>query len=165
MDLARFGRHVLMSPLQARRAFPSSTLDALQARISLCEKEHRGEIRFVVEAELDTGRLWREVDSRGRAREVFAQQGVWNTAENNGVLIYVLLADRRVEILADRGIAARVDAGEWEKVCRMMETHFRERRFEAGALAGIDAVGELLKRHFPGGPGRPNELEDRPALI
>lgn len=165
MELARFWRHVLMSPLEARRRFPAATLDALQARIAASERRHRGEIRFVVEAELTTGQLWREVASRDRAREVFAAHGVWNTAENNGVLVYVLLADRRVEIVADRGIAERVAAGEWAGVCRMMEEHFRAGRFEAGSLAGVDAVSELLARHFPGGGERPNELEDRPALI
>ena len=165
MELARFFRHVAMSPLKERRAFPPATLDALQARIAAAEKGHRGEIRFVVEAELSTGQLWREVSSRERAREVFAMQGVWNTAENNGVLIYLLLADHRVEIVADRGIDARVAPPEWEAACRMMEGHFREGRFEQGALAGIDAVSELLARHFPAAGERPNELEDRPALI
>jgi uncharacterized membrane protein len=165
MDLARFWRHVLMSPLTARRQFPPATLDAMQARIAASEERHRGEIRFVVEAELTTAQLWRDLSSRERAREVFALQGVWNTAENNGVLIYVLLADRRVEIVADRGIDARVQPSDWEAVCRMMEQEFRESRYEAGALAGIDAVSELLARHFPGAGKRPNELEDRPALI
>ncbi len=165
MDLARFGRHVLMSPLTARRRFPATTLDAMQARIAAAEERHRGEIRFVVEAELTTGQLWRGQSSRERAREVFALQDVWNTEENNGVLIYVLLADRRVEIVADRGIDARVQPADWEAVCRMMEKEFRAANYEAGALAGIDAVSELLARHFPGGGKRPNELEDRPALI
>ena len=165
MELRRFFRHVAMSPLTARRAFPPATLDALQARIAQCEKGHRGEIRFVVEAELGTAQLWREVSSRDRAREVFAAQGVWNTAENNGVLIYLLLADRRVEIVADRGIDAAASPTEWEATCRMMEAHFREGRFEQGALAGIDAVGELLARHFPARGGDRNELEDRPSLI
>ena len=165
MELARFLRHVAMSPLKARRAFPPATLDAVQARIAASEKRHRGEVRLVVEAELATSQLWRDVSSRERAREVFAQQGVWNTAENNGVLIYLMLADRRVEIVADRGIDARVAASEWEAVCRMMEGHFREGRFEPGALAGIDAVSELLARHFPATGERPNELEDRPSLI
>jgi uncharacterized membrane protein len=165
MELGRFLRHVAMSPLKARRAFPAATLDALQASIAASEKRHRGEIRLVVEAELATTQLWRDVSSRDRAREVFALQGVWNTAENNGVLIYLLLADRRVEIIADRGIDARVAPSEWEAVCRMMEGHFRAGRFEPGALAGIDAVSELLARHFPATGERPNELENRPSLI
>ncbi len=165
MELARFWRHVAMSPLKARRCFPPTTLDRLQARIAQAEKRHRGEIRFVVEAELTTEQLWRGITSRERAREVFASQGVWNTAENNGVLTYLLLADRRVEIVADRGIDARVDPKEWQAICRMMEAHFRERRFEEGALAGVDAVSDLLARHFPGSGERPNELEDRPTVM
>ena len=104
MNLARYLRHVAMSPLVARRRFPPATLDAMQARIAESERRHRGEIRFVVEAELTTAQLWRDVSSRERAREVFASQGVWNTHENNGVLVYVLLADHRVEIVGDRGI-------------------------------------------------------------
>ena len=165
MQLARFWRHVAMSPLRARRSFPPATLDALQARIAAAEKRHRGEIRLVIEAELTTAQLWREVSSRERARQVFAEHGVWNTAENNGVLIYLLLADRRVEVVADRGIDARVEAARWEAACRMMEAHFREGRFETGAAAGIDAVSELLATHFPAAGDRPNELEDRPTLI
>jgi uncharacterized membrane protein len=165
MNLARYWRHVLMSPLTVRRRFADSTLDAMQARIAAAEERHRGEIRFVVEAELSTAQLWREMSSRDRAREVFAMQGVWNTAENNGVLIYVLLADRQVEIVADRGIDARVQPADWEAVCRTMEAHFREGKYEEGALAGIDSVSELLARHFPASGKRANELEDRPALI
>ena len=165
MELGRYWRHFVMSPLTVRRRFPPATLDAMQARVAQAEKAHRGEIRFVVEGELTTAQLWRGQSSRERAREVFAHLGVWNTHENNGVLIYVLLADRRVEILADRGIAARVADGEWAAICSMMESHFREARFEAGALAGIDATSTLLAKHFPAQGARPNELEDRPALI
>ena len=165
MNLARFWRHVAMSPMRVRGAFPHATLDALQKRIAEGEKRHRGEVRFVVEAELTTAQLWRDVTPRERARQVFAEQGVWNTEENNGVLIYLLLADRSVEVVADRGIAARVDPSEWEGTCRMMEAHFREGRFEAGAAAGIDALSDLLARHFPATGERRNELEDRPTLI
>jgi len=154
-----------MSPLEARHRFPPATLDALQAAIARCEQGHRGEIRFVVEAELTTRQLWRDLSSRDRAREVFASHGVWNTAENNGVLIYLLLADRTVEVVADRGISSRVDDGEWQAICRMMESHFRQARFEEGSLAGIESVSTLLARHFPASGSRPNELEDRPALI
>jgi uncharacterized membrane protein len=165
MKLSRYWRHVLMSPLKVRRCFPPATLDAIQAGIAAAEAGHRGEIRLVVEGELTTGQLWRDLPSRDRAREVFACEGVWNTAENNGVLIYLLLADRRVEIVADRGIDARVAANEWEGVCRMMEGHFGDGRYEAGALAGVAAVSDLLSRHFPASGPRPNELEDRPRLI
>ena len=165
MDLARFWRHVRMSPIGAARAFPAATLDAIQRAVADCERRHRGEVAFVVEAELTTWQLWAEVGSRDRAREVFALHGVWNTEENNGVLVYVLLADRRVEIVADRGIDGRVSQAEWEAICRMMEGHFRERRYQEGAIAGVEAVAALLERHFPAqGAGR-NELGDRPVMI
>ena len=165
MNLKRFWRHVLMSPARAARAFGSATMDAIQREVTAQEQGHRGELCFVVEAELTSGQLWQELSSRERAREVFALRGVWNTEENNGVLIYLLLADRRVEIVADRGIDAHVKPDEWQAICRMMERHFAAGRFEEGAVAGVRAASELLARHFPAkGEGR-NELPDRPVLI
>jgi len=165
MDLKRFWRHVLMSPITVRRCFPPSTLDAIQNAVAAEEKRHRGEIRFVVEAELSSADLWNEVGSRDRARHVFATQGVWNTEENTGVLVYLLLADRRVEIVADRGITAKVAESEWAAVCREMEAHFAAGRFEEGSVAGVRAVSEHLVRHFPATSDNPNELPDRPLLI
>jgi uncharacterized membrane protein len=165
MDLKRFWRHVLMSPVKAARMFPSRSLDAIQREIAAAERLHRGEICCVIEAELTSERLWRDLSSRVRAREVFAARGVWNTEENNGVLLYVLLADRRVEIVADRGIDSRVPQDEWQRICRMMERHFAERRFEEGALAGVRAVSALLAAHFPATGAGANELPDRPVLI
>ena len=165
MDLARFWRHVWMSPLAARRAFPDATLDAVQREIAALERTHRGEVCFVVEAELETAQLWRDLSSRDRAREVFAQQGVWNTQENNGVLVYVLLADRKVEIVADRGVDAKVDPGEWRAICDAMDVHFHAGRFEPGALEGVRGVSALLARHFPASGEERNELGDRPVLM
>jgi uncharacterized membrane protein len=165
MDLKRFWRHVLMSPVQAGRAFPAATLGAIEREIAAHEKLHRGEVCFVLEAELTSAQLWANLSSRDRAKEVFAQRGVWNTEENNGVLIYVLLADHRVEVVADRGVDARAEPGEWERVCRMMESHFREGRYEEGAIAGVNAVSLLLERHFPARGDGVNELPDRPAMI
>jgi uncharacterized membrane protein len=165
MDLGRFWRHALMSPLQVRRSFPPETLDTIAREVAAQEKRHRGELRFVVEAELTTGQLWRDLGSRDRAREVFAQHGVWNTEENTGVLIYLLLADHRVEIVADRGITALVADDEWKRICRSMEEHFRAGRFADGALAGIRAVSDLLAQHFPASGANANELPDRPILI
>jgi uncharacterized membrane protein len=165
MQLARFWRHVSMNPMRQRRAFPPTALDAIQREVAVQEKRHRGQVMFVVEAELTTAQLWREMGSRERARELFAAQGAWNTEENNGVLIYLLLADRRVEIVADRGIDAKVAAIEWESLCRMMEGHFAAGEYTAGAIAGVRAVSELLARHFPGEGAHANELPDRPRLI
>src|SRR6478609_2521781 len=165
MELARFWRHVAMSPIKARRAFPPPTLDAIQRAIAASESRHRGEVCFVVEAELTTAQLWAETDSRQRARQVFALQGVWNTEENNGVLLYVLLADRKVEIVADRGVTAFVDQATWDGICGAMQAHFSAGRFEQGAVEGVEAVSAVLETHFPStGPGR-NELPDRPIII
>lgn len=165
MELKRFWKHVLMSPLRARRSFPPETLDALQREIAAQEKRHRGEVFFVVEAELATEQLWRGVSSRDRAREVFACQGVWNTEENNGVLVYVLLADRKVEVVADRGVDRKVGPEEWHAIVHAMEDHFRAGRFEEGALAGVRAVSDILARHFPAGAEDRNELGDRPVMM
>jgi len=165
MDLKRFWKHVVMTPAKARRAFPDRLMDAIAAAIAESEKAHRGEIAFVIEAELATAQLWRGMSPRARAREVFAAQGVWNTEHNNGVLVYVLLAERCVEIVADRGIDARVAAGEWQAIVDAMDTLFRNDRFEEGALAGVRGVGELLARHFPDASEGRNQLGDRPVLM
>lgn len=166
MDLARFWRHVRMHPIRERRAFPRRTLDAIQREIAAQERRHRGQVVFVVEAELSSTQLWHGLSPRERARQVFATRGVWNTEENNGVLIYLLLADRSVEVVADRGVDARVGDAEWQEICRAMERHFRAGEFEAGSIAGVRAVSDLLARHFPAdGSRHANELPDRPQLI
>jgi uncharacterized membrane protein len=165
MDAKRFWRHVLMSPLQEARHFPSATLDAIQREIAAQEKRHRGEVCFVVEAELTSEQLWRDLAPRARARELFALRGVWNTEENNGVLIYVLLADRAVEIVADRGVDRRVLPEEWREICRAMQAAFAGKRFEEGSVAGVRAVSDLIVRDFPSRGEEVNELPDRPVLI
>jgi uncharacterized membrane protein len=165
MELKRFWRHVRMNPLRASRCFPPSTLDAIQREIAAQEEAHRGEILFVVEAELSSSQLWHGVTPRDRARQVFALQGVWNTEENNGVLVYVLLADRAVEIVADRGIDAHLDTEQWRGICSEMETRFAEGRYEEGALAGVRAIAGRMARHFPGDGPRRNELSDRPLVL
>jgi uncharacterized membrane protein len=148
MDLKRFWRHVLMSPVQAARSFPAATLDAIEREIAAHERLHRGEVCFVVEAELTTAQLWAGLPSRERAKEVFAQRGVWNTEENNGVLVYVLLADARVEIVADRGID-RTWRRRMGAICDGMDAAFRAGRYEEGARGRARGLG-LLARHFPG---------------
>jgi uncharacterized membrane protein len=154
-----------MSPAKALRAFPPATLEAIQREVAAQEKRHRGEVCFVVETELTTGHLWRELTPRARAGELFALRGVWNTEENNGVLIYVLLADRDVEIVADRGIAQRVRPEEWQAICHEMEMAFAQGRFQEGAIGGVRAVSDLIARDFPADGEGMNELPDRPALI
>ena len=165
MDFARILRHLATSPRAVRRAFPEPSLAAIEAAISDAERSHAGEIRFALEGALELGALLRGQSPRARAMAAFSGLGVWDTEYNNGVLIYLLLADRDVEIIADRGVSARVGAGELEPICRVMESLFRAGRFEEGAVEGIRALGELLARHFPRQAGERDELPDRPAIL
>lgn len=158
--------HLLPPPWwMLRRSFDAQALKTVEAAVAEAERGHRGEVRFAVEAALDFPALRRGTSARERAVEVFSQLRVWDTAEDNGVLIYVLLADHDVEIVADRGVAAKVDQAEWEAVCREMEAQFRAGRFAEGAVAGIRRVGEILTRHYPGEDRAGNELPDRPHLL
>jgi uncharacterized membrane protein len=109
--------------------------------------------------------VWSRVSPRARAVAVFSQLRVWDTEQNSGVLIYLLLADRDVEIVADRGIHRRVGEATWEAVCKRMEGHFRSGRFEEGVIAGISEVSALLRSHFPAGPGDVDELPDKPVVL
>jgi uncharacterized membrane protein len=161
----RVVRHLLTPHWIARRAFPRATLDRIEAAIRQSETAHAGELRFAVEAGLDPALLLKGVTPRQRAREVFAQLGVWDTEHDSGVLIYVQLVDRRIEILADRGIASKVAQATWDEICRRMETAFRAGQFEAGALEGIRETTALLARHYPPTGENPNELPDRPVLL
>lgn len=164
--LKRIWRHFNLGTRALRRAFPPATLAAIGEATRAAEARHAGEIRFAIEDSLPFRQLWRGVTPRQRALEVFASLGVWDTRDNNGVLIYVLLADHDVEIVADRGVGAGVvPPAEWEQCCRAMEAHFREGRFHEGALAGIAAVADVLARHAPGPPDAGNELPNPPALL
>ena len=164
MDIQRILKHLLTTDGQVARAFPASALDAIEAAIKDSESEHAGEIRFVVEAALDGRPLFRGQSPQDRALEVFALTRVWDTEHNNGLLIYLLLADQAVEIVADRGIHARVGADAWREVCQRMEAAFRQSNYESGVIAGVQAVTQHLAQHFPAGAGA-NELPDRPLLI
>ena len=166
MNLARVARHLVAMPGAARRAFPPSAMAAIEQAIARSETQHRGEVRFAVEAALDVSGLVAGQSARARAIEVFARLGVWDTAENNGVLIYLLLADRDVEIVADRGINALAGHAEWEAICRTMEAALRRGEFEHAVLGAIEAVTRLLARHFPPrAGGERNELADQPTIL
>jgi uncharacterized membrane protein len=167
MDWRRWLRHATARDRAIHRAFPPSALDAIERAIDESERLHTGEIRFAIEGSLEPGRVWRAVTPRERALEVFAALGVWDTAANNGVLIYVLLADHDVEIVADRGYNSTVDADRWSAICHDMERHFGAGRFREGAVAGVRAVGQLIAAQYPPHPGAPdrNELSNQPALL
>ena len=164
--LNRLWRHLTTGSLVQRRRFPAATLASITDAVRACESRHAGEIRFAVEPALDAAAVWRGMTSRARALEVFAQLRVWDTEHNNGVLIYVLLADRAVEIVADRGVAAgRVPQGDWDAICRLMERHFREGRIAEGSVAGIEAVADVLARFPPAKRDAGNEMPDEPVLL
>jgi len=163
--LERTLRHLLSSRSQVRRAFPPASLDAIESAVQASEAGHSGEVRFVVEGALDGAPLWSGSSARERALTLFSELRVWDTEQNNGLLIYLLLADRAVEIVADRGLHGRVGEPEWRLICARMETAFRAGQFEAGVLAGIEAVSRHLQRHFPPLSGDLNELPDRPLML
>jgi hypothetical protein len=165
VDPARFLRHLLTDEWAIRYAFSARTLDAIERAIEAQEGRHDGELRFAVESALPLWDLIRGVSARERAIELFGRLRVWDTEQNAGVLIYLLLADRRVEIVADRGIHARVGATAWEAVCGAMQREFAERRFERGAIVGVEAVSDLLATHFPPRADNPDELPNRPVLL
>jgi uncharacterized membrane protein len=161
----RWLKHLLYPDWLSRRAFPKKTLSAIEVAVQAAEAGHHGELRFVVEGSLDLRWLMRGVTARQRAIALFGELGVWDTEGNSGVLIYVQLVDHQVEIVADRGIAGKVDQGTWEAVCREMEAAFRAGHFEQGALAGIAATGRILQKHFPALGRNPDELDNAPRLI
>jgi uncharacterized membrane protein len=167
MDWKRWFRHTFATRGALARAFPASTLEAIERAISASELAHSGEIRFAIEGALEPGEVAAGKTPRARALEVFAALGVWDTDANNGILIYVLLADHDVEIVADRGFNARVTHAEWDAVCDRMEDAFRAGQFERGALEGVAGAGALLARCFPPLPGGrdEDELPNRPVLL
>ncbi len=165
MDLLRTLRHLFATRWGTRRRFPDATLGAIEAAVRDVEARHAGEIRFAVETALDLPELWLGVGAKERALQVFGHLGVWDTEGNNGVLIYVLVADRDVEIVADRAIARRTSQAEWDAISREIEDHYRTGRFEAGSIAGVQAVGRLLARHFPSQGGDRDEQPNQPILL
>jgi len=165
MDIRRALRHLTCSTRRTRALFAPSVLSEIEAAIGSCEAQHAGEIRFAIETSLPLPRIWHNVTPRQRALELFARFHIWDTEANNGVLIYVLRADRAVEIIADRGINARVSAAEWQRVCREVEAHYRAGRYAAGSQAAITGVAALLALHFPPGRSSGNELPNQPILL
>ncbi|HWX64655.1 TPM domain-containing protein [Bradyrhizobium sp.] len=165
MGIKRIGRHLLEHHWRVRRAFPPPVLARIEAAIKAGEATHSGQVRFVVEGALDGLPLFRDQPARERALDIFSHLRIWDTAHNNGVLIYLLLADRDVEIVADRGIDAKVGAAPWENICREMQAAFRSGRFEAGVIDGIQAVSRELAKHFPPQSPQRNELPDQPVVM
>jgi uncharacterized membrane protein len=165
MKLLRIVKHLLVPQWMVARVFPAPMLDAIEQAIAASENQHTGELRFVVEGGLPLDDLLRSRTPRQRAIELFSQLRVWDTAHNCGILIYVQWVDHAVEILADRGIAARVPQAEWDAICREMETAFKRGDYQDGALAAITRASALLATHFPMTAGDRNELSDKPLVL
>jgi uncharacterized membrane protein len=165
MGIKRIGKHLLEHRWRVRRIFPPKVLVAIERAVKAGEATHSGQVRFVVEGALDGAPLFKNQSARDRALDIFSHLRIWDTAHNNGVLIYLLLADRQVEIVADRGIDAKVGREGWRKICADMERDFKAGNFEAGVIKGIEAVSRQLAAHFPKhGPGK-NELPDAPVVM
>ena len=149
MSLKRLLRHLASSPQALRRRLPASTLERIGQAIRRAEAGHQGEIRFAIEAALPWSYLWRNAPPRERALMVFSKLRVWDTEHNNGVLVYVQLVSRHIDIVADRGIGSRVEQAEWNAVCREMEQAFANGAYEDGALKAIERIAAVVARHFP----------------
>jgi uncharacterized membrane protein len=165
MSMGRIARHLREHHWRVRRVFPSAMLDRIAQAIRAGETTHAGQVRFVVEGALDGAPLFRNQPARERALDLFSHLRIWDTAHNNGVLIYLLLADRDVEIIADRGIDAHVGQTGWDAICRDMEAAFRTGQFESGVINGVAAVSRELAKYFPPQGGQPNELPDQPVVM
>lgn len=163
--ITRILKHLTYPRWWLRRAFPRPVLQAIEAAITASEALHDGELRFVVEGGLDLADLWRGLSARQRAIAIFAQLGVWDTEHNSGVLVYVQLADQKVEIVADRGIHKKVGVACWQRICADMEAAFRCGEFQRGALQCIQAVGAVLAEHFPAHEHNPDELPNTVELL
>ncbi|MFO1510641.1 MAG: TPM domain-containing protein [Steroidobacteraceae bacterium] len=165
MSPLRWIRHLFMPWWLTHRRFGPAARVAIERAVGEVESRHAGEIRVAIETALDLSDLYFGVTAHGRALAVFGLLGVWDTAGNNGVLIYVLMADHKVEIIADRGIAARVPKSDWEAICRGIENAFRAGRYGDGVANGVRAVGEVLARYFPHDGGDRNEQRNTPTFL
>lgn len=162
--MSRLLQHLLHTPLATRRAFPAATQEAIRRAVQEGEHLHRGEIRFVVEGDWPLSAVLAGKTVHERALEVFGLTRVWDTAENTGLLVYVLLCERHAEILADRGLHAAVAPGTWKSVCDEMLADFRDGKFEAGSVRAVQRISAELARHFPAGADNPDELPDAPLV-
>ncbi len=163
--LRRLFKHLSSPGWWARRAFRADDLAAIRAAVKAAETKQRGEIRIAIEGPLPLRALLRAESCRDRATSLFQTLGVAATREANGILVYVQLVDRRVEILADRGISALVPPAEWTAICRRMETAFAAGNHRGGMVEAIERITLLLAQHFPASGDNPNELDDAPTLL
>lgn len=165
MNFLRFLKHISTTQARTKRCFSKDALKRIEAAIANSEKSHIGQIQFIVEGSLSTKGLLAGQTGKQRALEVFSMFRVWDTEHNNGVLLYLLLADRDIEIVADRGIHQKVGKVYWQEICRVMEKLLATGQYEQAVLSGISLIEQALKAHFPAQISRKNELQDRPIVI
>lgn len=167
MNFKRALRHLTTGQTVVKRAFPPAVLDHIGQAITQSETTHGGEIVFAVEAALDLSLLLKNQPVRERAIDVFSLLRVWDTQHNNGVLIYLLMADHGVEIVVDRGIHTRIDQTIWKTVCDTMQVAFQTGQFEQGVLDGIQAISHILQQAFPVAVDNSShsELSDQPVIL
>ena len=165
VNIKRWFLHTFMPPWRWQLVFPAAVLKDIEMAVKQSEHLHRGELRFAIENALAPTWVWRGMSARQRATEVFSNLRVWDTEENSGVLIYLLLADREVHIVADRGIARRVPQAEWDAVAQAMQKAFRQGDFRRGSLEGVERITLMLATHFPPGADNPNELSNKPVIV
>jgi uncharacterized membrane protein len=161
----RYLRNLFTTRWALHRAFPSDLLDAIEQSIQASELQHNAEFRFAIETALDTATLLRGCSPRERAVQVFSNLGIWDTAANNGVLIYLLLSEHAIEIVADRGYNDKVSAREWQDICDAMRELFQCGNYREGAMRGIEMITIVVSRHFPPDSSDRNELPNKPVLI
>ena len=161
----RLLKHALMPHWVALRPFSPEVLAEIESAVRRSERLHDGELRFALGGSLDVRPVWHGQSPRKRAEELFASLRVWDTEHNSGVLIYLQMVDRRIEIIADRGTARKVTQATWDEICRKMERAFVAGRFRDGALEAIADITALLAKHFPPSTENPDELPDRPVVL
>ncbi len=157
--------HLTTGTRAGKRAFPPATLAAIEQAITQGEQRHRAEVRLIVEPGLDVRSAFNNVGNRERARALFAQYGVWDTEENCGVLIYINLAAREVDIVADRHVGRLVSDTEWQTICRTMTSGFAQGDYHASTLSALEQLNTLLARHYPAGGERPNQLPNDAVIL
>lgn len=165
MQIQRLLTHLLFPDWKSTSYFPTASRRQIEEAITKSEQLHSGELRFVVETSLDIKSLLQNKMAKARALEVFSEMGIWDTENNNGILIYLLLAERSVEIIVDRGIAKKVDSSEWETICHNMELSFAKQEYLSGTLSAIESIGQLLHQYFPKNFQSQNELPDHLTFL
>lgn len=165
MNFSRLKKHLFTTAGASHETFPRLTLKAIEAAITDGELRHRAEVRLIIEHALPLKEILQGISARQRAMDLFARYRVWDTEENCGVLVYINLADRKVEIVADRAVARLIVQEEWDAVCQTMTEGFAREAFRDSTIAAIAQLNALLAEHYPARGAHPNQLANQPILL